>query len=191
MNPSSQPFANGIKNENRLSLGHSLPYLDHDMNELFNKLSSYNIFNYLLPGILFAIFAGEIIHYPLVQRDILTGAFLYYFLGLVVSRFGSLTIEPILKWLRFVKFADYKDFVLVSQKDPKLDVLSEVNNTYRTLAALFGLLLLLKLYVKLEARFPGLKAWDITIMAGLLLIMFLFSYRKQTAYITKRIKAQV
>ena len=161
------------------------------MNELFNKLSSYNIFNYLLPGILFAIFAGEIIHYPLVQRDILTGAFLYYFLGLVVSRFGSLTIEPILKWLRFVKFADYKDFVLVSQKDPKLDVLSEVNNTYRTLAALFGLLLLLKLYVKLEARFPGLKAWDITIMAGLLLIMFLFSYRKQTAYITKRIKAQV
>jgi hypothetical protein len=161
------------------------------MNELFNKLSSYNIFNYLLPGILFAIFAGEIIHYPLVQRDILTGAFLYYFLGLVVSRFGSLTIEPILKWLRFVKFADYKDFVLVSQKDPKLDVLSEVNNTYRTLAALFSLLLLLKLYVKLEARFPGLKAWDITIMAGVLLFMFLFSYRKQTAYITKRIKALV
>jgi hypothetical protein len=160
------------------------------MNELFNKLSSYNIFNYLLPGILFAIFAGEIIHYPLVQRDILTGAFLYYFLGLVVSRFGSLTIEPILKWLRFVKFADYKDFVLVSQKDPKLDVLSEVNNTYRTLAALFSLLLLLKLYMKLEARFPGLKEWDITIMAVLLLIMFLFSYRKQTAYITKRIKAQ-
>jgi hypothetical protein len=160
------------------------------MNELFNKLSSYNIFNYLLPGILFAIFAGEIIHYPLVQRDILTGAFLYYFLGLVVSRFGSLTIEPILKWLRFVKFADYKDFVLVSQKDPKLDVLSEVNNTYRTLAALFSLLLLLKLYMTLEARFRGLKDWDITIMAGLLLIMFLFSYRKQTAYITKRIKAQ-
>ncbi len=161
------------------------------MNELFNKLSSYNIFNYLLPGILFAIFAGEIIHHSLVQRDVLTGAFLYYFLGLVVSRFGSLTIEPILKWLRFVKFADYKDFVLVSQKDPKLDVLSEVNNTYRTLAALFSLLLLLKLYMKLEARFPGLKDWDITIMAGLLLIMFLFSYRKQTAYITKRINAQV
>ena len=161
------------------------------MNELFNKLSSYNIFNYLLPGILFAIFAGEIINHPLVQRDVLTGAFLYYFLGLVVSRFGSLTIEPILKWLRFVKFTDYKDFVLVSQKDPKLDVLSEVNTTCRTLAALFSLLLLLKLYMTLEARFPGLKDWDITIMAGLLLIMFLFSYRKQTAYITKRIKAQV
>jgi hypothetical protein len=159
------------------------------MNELLNKLSSYNVFNYLLPGIVFAVLAGEIIHYPVAQRDILTGAFLYYFVGLVVSRFGSLIIEPLLKALSFVKFADYKDFVAVSQKDPKLDVLSEVNNTYRTLASLFSLLLLLKLYVKLEGKFPCLKEWGTTTLAILLLVMFLFSYRKQTSYITKRIKA--
>jgi len=115
------------------------------MNELLNKLSSYNVFNYLLPGIVFAVLAGEIIHYPIVQRDILTGAFLYYFVGLVVSRFGSLIVEPLLKALSFVKFAHYKDFVAVSHEDAKLEVLSEVNNTYRTLASLFSLLLLLKL----------------------------------------------
>lgn len=159
------------------------------MNELLNKLSSYNVFNYLLPGIVFAVLAGEIIHYPIVQRDILTGSFLYYFVGLVVSRFGSLIIEPLLKAISFVKFADYEDFVAVSQKDAKLEVLSEVNNTYRTLASLFSLLLLLKLYVKLEGKFPWLKAWDGTTLAVLLLVMFLFSYRKQTSYITMRIKA--
>lgn len=159
------------------------------MNELLAKLSSYNVFNYLLPGIVFAILAGDIIHSPITQKDIVTGAFFYYFVGLVVSRFGSLIIEPLLKWLRFVEFADYKDFVTASQKDAKLDVLSEVNNTYRTLASLFGLLLLLKLYVKLEGRFAFLKEWDFTILASLLLIMFLFSYRKQTSYVTKRIKA--
>lgn len=159
------------------------------MNELLSKLSSYNVFNYLLPGIVFAVLAGEIFHYPIVQRDILTGAFLYYFAGLVVSRFGSLIIEPLLKALSFVKFADYKDFIAVSQKDPKLDVLSEVNNTYRTLASLFSLLLLLKLYVKLEGKFPCLKEWDTTVLVVLLLAMFMFSYRKQTSYITKRIRA--
>ncbi len=159
------------------------------MNELLNKISSYNILNYLLPGTLFAILAGGIIHHPVVQGDILTGLFLYYFLGLVVSRFGSLIIEPLLKGLSFVKFAAYKDFVAASQKDAKLDVLSEVNNTYRTLASLFALLLLLKLYMTLEARFPCLKDWDTTILAVLLLVMFLFSYRKQTSYITKRIDA--
>lgn len=159
------------------------------MDELLSKLSSYNVFNYLLPGIVFAVLAGEIIHYPIVQRDILTGAFLYYFVGLVVSRFGSLIIEPLLKALSLVKFADYKDFVAVSQNDAKLEVLSEVNNTYRTLASLFSLLLLLKLYMKLEGKVPWLKAWDATTLAVLLLVMFLFSYRKQTSYITKRIRA--
>ena len=159
------------------------------MNELLSKLSSYNVFNYLLPGIVFTVLASEIIHYPLVQRDILTAAFLYYFVGLVVSRFGSLIIEPLLKALSFVKFAHYKHFVAVSQKDSKLDVLSEVNNTYRTLASVFSLLLLLKLYVKLEGSFSRLKGSGPTILAALLLVLFLFSYRKQTSYITKRITA--
>ena len=159
------------------------------MNELLSKISSYNIFNYLLPGIVFAVVAGDIIHYPIVQRDIITGAFVYYFVGLVVSRFGSLIVEPILKRLSFVQFADYKDFVAASKKDEQLVLLSEVNNTYRTLCSLFSLLLLLKLYTAIEMRFPFLKEWDATVLALLLLIMFLFSYRKQTSYITKRIKA--
>ena len=51
------------------------------------------------------------------------------------------------------------------------------------------LLLLLKLYVKVEAEFPGLKMWDATILIVLLLIMFLASYRKQTRYITERIES--
>jgi hypothetical protein len=159
------------------------------MNELFAKLTSYNVFNYLLPGIVFAILAGDIIRYPIVQKDIVTGAFFYYFLGMVISRFGSLIIEPVLKWITFVKYADYKDFVVASQKDPKLEVLSEVNNTYRTLVSLISLLLLLKLLIKIEERFPGLKEWNWTTLAFLLLLMFLLSYRKQTSYITKRISA--
>ena len=158
------------------------------MNELLNKISSYHIFNYLLPGIVFAILAGHILHYQIVQRDIFTGAFLYYFLGLVVSRFGSLVIEPILKKTSFVRFADYKDFVTATQKDAKLDVLSETNNTYRTLAALFCVLLLLRGYVAIEAAFPVLHDSNVIILAVLLLVMFLFSYKKQTAYIVKRIK---
>src|SRR2546425_11221618 len=159
------------------------------MNELLSKISSYNLFNYLLPGIIFAILASQIIHFPIVQRDIITGAFLYYFVGLVVSRFGSLIIEPLLKRLSFVQFADYKDFVAASKKDGQLELLSEVNNTYRTLCSLFTLVLLLKLYTKLECAFPTLKAWHATLLAVLLLVVFLFSYRKQTSYITKRIKA--
>ncbi len=158
------------------------------MKELLDKLSSYNIFNYLLPGVIFVLLSRETIHYPLAQVDILTAAFMYYFVGMVVSRFGSIIIEPILKRLTFVRFEDYKKFVAAKKKDEQLELLSEVNNTYRTLCSLFSLLLLLKLYVKIAERFPWLKEWHATALVVLLLILFLFSYRKQTSYVTKRIK---
>lgn len=159
------------------------------MKELLDKISSYNLFNYLLPGIIFAVLASDITHYPIVQRDIFTAPFMCYFVGLVVSRFGSLVIGPLLKRLSFVRFAPYSDFVVASQKDTQLQVLSEANNTYRTLCSLFTLLLLLKLYMRVEGRLPFLKEWHATTLVVLLLVMFLFSYRKQTSFITKRIKA--
>ena|SRR5690348_16648116 len=159
------------------------------MNELLSKLSSYNLFNYLLPGILFALLASEATPYRLLQKDLVTGLFLYYFLGMVVSRFGSLVISPALKGLKFVKFADYKSFVVASKKDPQIEILSEVNNTYRTISSLFALLLLLKIYAKVEAGLPWLKGWESMLIVVLLLITFLFAYRKQTSFIVKRIKA--
>lgn len=160
-----------------------------EIKEIIDKLSSYNLFNYLLPGIVFVVLASKITHYSFIQQDIVVGLFFYYFIGLVVSRIGSLVIEPLLKSLSFVKFADYKDFVAASKKDQKIEVLSEANNTYRTLCSLFVLLLLLKLYEKAEGTFSVLREWGAIILAVLLLGIFLLSYRKQTSYITKRIKA--
>lgn len=157
------------------------------MKGILSKLSSYNLFNYLFPGIIFVIAASKVTHYSLIQQDIVIGLFLYYFIGLAVSRFGSLVIEPILRKTSFLCFADYKDFVAASKTDDKLDLLSEVNNTYRTLCSLFILLLLLKLYEVIETKLPFLAEWNVLVLLVLLLIMFLLSYRKQTGYITKRI----
>jgi hypothetical protein len=60
------------------------------VNDLLNKLSTYNVFNYLVPGALFAVFAGQLTHYSFLQRDVVIGVFIYYFVGMVVSRVGSL-----------------------------------------------------------------------------------------------------
>lgn len=159
------------------------------MKEILSKLSSYNLFNYLLPGIIFVVLASEITDYSFIQEDIVIGAFLYYFIGLVISRFGSLVIEPLLKWVSVVQCENYKNFVEASKKDEKIELLSEVNNTYRTLSSLFVVLLLLKLYEKIERICSGLHDWRGLILMLLLLVMFLLSYRKQTSYIRKRIEA--
>lgn len=158
------------------------------MKELYDKLSSYNIFNYLLPGILFVIFSKYFVQYDLIQENNFIGAFLYYFIGMVVSRFGSLIIEPLLKAISFLKFEDYKKFVIASQKDPKIELLSEVNNTYRTVTSLFSLVLLLKLYAFLESKYGFADNIGFIILLILLLILFLFSYKKQTGFVTKRVK---
>ena len=159
------------------------------MKELLEKISSYNIFNYLFPGVLFAVIGSEISNYSFIQQNIVIGSFVYYFIGLVISRIGSLIIEPILKKTNFVKFADYKDYVLASQKDSKIEVLSEANNMFRTLISVFLSLALLFLYSIIELKFPILKKWNIILSIIALLILFLFSYRKQINYITYRIKS--
>ena len=48
---------------------------------------------------------------------------------------------------------------------------------------------MLKLYAKIEARFPFLKEWDTTLLIVSLFVMFLFAYGKQTSFIVKRIRA--
>lgn len=158
------------------------------MKDILDKITSYNLFNYLVPGILFAVILERFTAYSLLQENMVVGAFLYYFVGLVVSRFGSLVIEPLLKAIGFVQFAPYADFVSASKLDDKIEAFSEVNNMYRTLIAMLILLLGLKIYEGVATRLLFLNGYGLQILLVLLLIMFLFSYRKQTAYISKRIK---
>lgn len=157
--------------------------------DILDKISSYNIFNYLLPGILFVFLTKEITSYNLIQENNLIGAFLYYFIGMVVSRFGSLFIEPFLKRVRFLKFSDYKAFVTASKKDNKIELFSEVNNTYRTILSMFILLIFEKIYLWIKVYYGLQHETTFIILTLFITMLFLFSYRKQTNYITKRIEA--
>jgi len=159
------------------------------MKDILDKITSYNLFNYLLPGVLFVVILDQFTPYSLVQEDLVVGAFVYYFVGLVISRFGSLIVEPILKWTSFLEFAQYPDFVTVSKLDTKIEAFSETNNMYRTFVAMFTLLLVLKGYELIALYAPFLNEYALHILTILLFLMFLLSYRKQTTYVRKRIEA--
>lgn len=156
------------------------------MEKLLEKLSSYNIFNYLFPGMIFCILLEKTTSYSIIQENIVIDVFLAYFIGLLISRISSLIIEPLLKKVKFVKFAEYKDFVLASENDSKIELLSESNNMYRVFISLFVLLLIVKVYEQIFQQLLGEYANFIVI--SLLLFLFLFSYRKQTSYITQRVE---
>ena len=156
------------------------------MEKLLEKLTSYNLFNYLLPGIIFSILLEKTTDYSIIQENIVVEAFLAYFIGLLISRISSLIIEPILKKVKFVKFADYKDFVLASENDNKIELLSESNNMYRVFISLFVVLIIVNIYEQLLQQILG--EYTNFVVTVFLLLLFLSSYRKQTNYITQRVE---
>jgi len=161
------------------------------MDELLKKLSSYNIFNYLLPGVLFAVLASALTDLPLVQADILLGLFLYYFFGLVISRIGSLIVEPVLRKLGFVTYADYPNYVKACSKDELLPTLSEANNMYRTICAMILCIGAAVLYNWLTEACPSARQSGPAAILTALFLLFLFSFRKQSSYITNRVNIVV
>ena len=157
------------------------------MKDLLDKLSSYNIFNYLLPGTIFVGLGAQLTSYSLIQENILIGLFLYYFIGLIISRLGSLILEPLFE--KFVKFATYEDYVKASKLDPKIEIFSEQNNMYRSLCILSIALILLKIYDLIWGSQSLDNVAIIFIFLIGLLVLFLFSYKKQTEkYVVKRVK---
>ncbi len=157
------------------------------MKDLLDKIGSYNIFNYLLPGVLFAVAVDKTTSFQLLQKDIVVGAFVYYFFGSLVSRIGSLIIEPILKRYKLITFAPYEEYVRASKIDQKIDVLSEANNMYRTIVSLAVTIGFVALYDSAAKKWGCLYTYAPTILIVSIAALYLASYRKQTEFIKKRI----
>lgn len=165
------------------------------------KITSYNIFNNLFPGIIFCFVLNHTTRFNIVSESILVNIFIYYFVGMVISRIGSLFIEKLLKKIKiknkktkkkeaFLIFSNYSDYVDASENQETIKILNETNNTYRTLTSLFISLTIVKIY-EIALHDFLLKIIDKNVMYILLFvllsIMFVFSYRKQTVYISKRV----
>lgn len=159
------------------------------MGGILEKISSYNIFNYLLPGVIFAASVNQFSSYSIIQDDTIIGLFLYYFIGLVISRFGSLLLEPLLKKVGFLTYVQYSAFVEVSKTDQKLETLSEINNMYRTFVALFICLMIFMVLDAVVGWYPIVGAWLPWLSIAALFTLFLYSWKKQISYIVSRVEA--
>lgn len=155
---------------------------------ILDKLSSYQLFNYFFPGILWvnAIEYFTIISFP--NEDILLRLFIYYFVGLIISRFGSLVVEYFYKGFGWVIYSDYGNYLKAESKDQKLSTLSAENNTYRTLLSAVFLFLI----VYGVAQIPQFEVfneskWSLPVYTLLLVWLFSKSYNKQTSFVRYRV----
>jgi hypothetical protein len=160
---------------------------------IINKLSTYNVFNYLFSGIIFVVLIKYFDNINLyldfsISYLNIVNLFIFYFIGLTISRVGSLIVEPIYRRC-IVKFADYSDFIKVERIDKKLNILSEQNNIYRTFTSLFLVLIIFHFIKKCDSNICIflIKYYE-DVLIIFLFILYAVSYYKQTKYITNRIK---
>lgn len=158
------------------------------MNDLLAKLSSYNIFNYLVPGALFCIalrFMGVV---RLPTDDIATLLLTYYVVGMVLGRLGSLIVGRGARRFRRGPKNSYGDYVRAAAADPKVDVLLESANTYRSMTAAFACLAMVQVVQLAPAvrRVDARWLW----LAGFaaLTLLFLLSYVRQIGYVDRRVQ---
>ena len=158
------------------------------MKEFLQQIGSYNLFNYLLPGTIFCGFISKITPYNIESDNVVITAFMFYFIGLVISRIGSICVEPLLRKMKIVQFKPYSDYTEAAKSDKKLNVLSEQNNTYRTLLTSFILVIVVKSFDLLEQQFAFIAQIRVWLLIVTLIIILLAAYKKQTKYIFERIE---
>lgn len=158
------------------------------MEKFIEILSRYNILTNLIPGILFLCLLKMLGIYNIHLNDWVVVVFVGYFAGMVVSLIGSNIIEPLFQRCKIVKYAPYTEFLEAEKKDVKILELLADNNMYRTIVAIFVVLLALYICHIIPAADKFIHTqWAMLIALALLLLLHVLAYRKKTAYIRKRV----
>lgn len=157
------------------------------MTDLISKITSYNIFNNLVPGVVFS-YSLSVLGIAVIKTDNLaTDLLLFYFIGVVVSRFGSIFVEPIFRVVKLVKHSNYDDYINASNSDQKLEILLESNNQYRTYIGLIALVLIAELSKRLVLTYQINDAILKIAVPAVCLVILSIAYKKQSSYIEKRV----
>lgn len=158
---------------------------------LLERISRYNIFNYLIPGSALVLIFKYYIGYTIPTMELYEAMLLYYLVGLVNSRIGSLVLRPLLTRIKPFQVKPYGEYLEAERKDPKIQDLMIDNNMYRSFVSVF--LISTIGYLCGLVNCSSISSCSVTPhlarLLGLLLlcVLFICAYRRQTRFIADRI----
>lgn len=153
---------------------------------LVDRLSQYGFLVNLIPGTALCLLL-ELIGYNLIpDGSLYLSFFIFYFVGVVNNRFGSVFVEWFLKKIDVISFIPYEIFVEAESRDSKVSTQSMQNNMFRSYISVF-ILSLIGLAHK-EFAPDWLIQIQLPVLFVCLLILFIISYKKQANYVKKRVE---
>jgi hypothetical protein len=157
------------------------------METLLEKISSYQIFNHILPGTIFSYYLSKSFGINFQNDNMIITFIIYYFIGIIIGRISSIVIEPLFKKFKMAEYQPYQNFIAASKSDKKIILFSEFNNMYRSLITMMLLIGLSEIYRIFVQKIEFCSVWKIFVGILILIILFGFSYSKQSKFIFDRI----
>lgn len=114
-----------------------------------------------------------------------------YVAGVILSRLGSIVVEPVAKKAFKLEFAPYADYCQAEKRYPKLATMNTENNIYRTFVATGACLLLGAPLIGLLGMGNGNALCALVLLATFFIVVFMIAYIKQTNYIVNRVKSEL
>lgn len=142
-----------------------------------------------ISGVIFGYYLNDIIGIRILREDMIFNICICYVVGLLVSRFGSLVVEKVLKKLKCINFVDYKAYAVASKEDVTLRFLSQINNFFRTIIAMVFLMITTYVLSFFKEYLIEYKTPLTIILGVLVLALMICSYKKQTGYIKNRVQS--
>ena len=153
------------------------------LKSLSEKLSAYQLFNFIYPG---AVFLG-ILSYKGVQLGMLKEIWWFllasYFLVMTISRFGSIVIESICLKFGWIEKYDIKRYADNIAENSFTAILLELTNIYRTICSM-GILLFLCTIFKYQQD----DKCCMLFVEVLFVLLFGISFIKQHHYLEDKLK---
>lgn len=157
------------------------------LTKLFEKISHYEILNNIIPGSALCLILSYI-GYPILEYNVWACIVICYLVGIVNSRFSSVAIEWICKKIHLIEWRDYESYNKAKKERPFIATLQESANMYRAFISVFLISLCGYSLMKLSTKWSWLVQNGIWVLLVALLVLFVFSYRKQiNKYVVKNI----
>lgn len=157
------------------------------ISKILKNISRYEILNNLIPGSALC-FILSYLGYPILDYNYGVCIAICYLVGLINGRFSSLVIEWLCKKTKLIKWREYSLYNSAKKERPFVETLQEISNMYRAFISVFFISLNAYAIQRILPKCVFLQNNGIWILIVSLLMLFLFSYRKQVnEYVVKNI----
>lgn len=161
------------------------------MESILQNISEYRLLNNLIPGGFFVGVLSWAGGWASNEVNFIFILAISYVAGAILSRLGSIIVEPIAKKVFKVEFSSYDDYCQAEKRYPKLTTLNTENNIFRTFVVMSACLLLGAPIIGLFGMGDGRALSLLVIASALSVVIFMLAYIKQTNYIVGRIKSEL